>query len=105
LIDLAAGTNGVILLSGNIHVGELSQLDTDRHPLFDFTSSGLTHIEKAYGLAKNPYGVGDPVLSLNFGLVDIDWESDPHAVKLSLMDVRGNEVFTYEIQNQEQSKP
>ena len=98
LIEMARSANGVILLSGNIHVGELSRLGVDGHPLYDFTSSGLTHVEEAYGQAANPYRVGEPVMVLNFGLVEIDWESDPRIVRLSLMDVTGNRVFERDLQ-------
>jgi len=97
LIELVTSTNNVILLSGNIHVGELSKLDVGGAPLFDFTSSGLTHTEPAYGQARNPYREAGPYTKLNYGIVDIDWESTPVAVTLRLLDLMGKETFAHHI--------
>jgi alkaline phosphatase D len=79
LFDLIESTkaNGVILLSGNVHFAELSKTDEGPYPLYDFTSSGLTHVEEAYGKAANSFRVAGPYIDLNFGLVEIDWEAKP----------------------------
>lgn len=73
LIALAERAGNAILLSGNVHFAEISRLGGEGG-LVDFTSSGMTHINAIYGAAPNRYRVGDPLVDLNFGLVEIDWE-------------------------------
>ena len=73
LLDLAGETNGVVLLSGNVHFAEISRLAGGvAYPL---TSSGMTHINEAYGKAPNRHRIGEPLLDLNFGMVEIDWKT------------------------------
>lgn len=86
--------NGVILLSGDRHVGELS-LDTTAisYPLYDLTASGLNQANDAWRapevnrrrVACLPYGQ-------HFGEVDFAWGADP-AVTLSLRDIAGELVL------------
>lgn len=72
LIDLAEKSGNVVLLTGNVHFAEISQLESG---LTEITSSGMTHINESYGAAPNRYRVGEPLVDLNFGLVEIDWET------------------------------
>jgi alkaline phosphatase D len=61
------------------------------YPLYDFTSSGLTHIRS--GLTEtNHLRVGDMILKKNFGMLKIRWEGERPVVT---MQVRGhaNELF------------
>ena len=74
LID-ETGANGVLLLSGNVHFSELSRTDEGPYPLYDFTSSGLTHVNDDYPQAANDYRIEEPVVEQSFGLVDIDWNA------------------------------
>ena len=80
LFDLIADTQtpGVVLLSGDRHIGEISRYDVPGvpYPLYDLTSSGLTHV---YEEADEPnrYRVSDLITELNFGLITIDWNSNP----------------------------
>lgn len=55
LFDLIArtGAAGVVLLSGNVHILELSQTGEGPYPLYEFTSSGLTHVNEKYSRHKN----------------------------------------------------
>jgi alkaline phosphatase D len=71
------GANGVVFLSGNVHFAEVSMFDEGPYPLYDFTSSGLTHVDPKYGEAPNPYRIAGPLVALNFGLVEIDWSAEP----------------------------
>lgn len=79
LFDLIAetGATGVVLLSGNVHFAELSKTDEGPYPLYDFTSSGLTHVNEEYPKAPNRHRVAEPFVALNFGLVEIAWEATP----------------------------
>lgn len=74
LIDLLGETNGVIILSGNVHFAEISQRKGASYPLTELTSSGMTHINEAYGKAPNRFRIGEPLIALNFGWVEVDWE-------------------------------
>ena len=69
--------NGVIFLSGNVHFVEISRTDYGSYPLYDFTSSGLTHINENYAKAINSYRVNNPFVDINFGLIEIDWDAQP----------------------------
>lgn len=80
--------NGAIMLSGDRHIAEISKTDIPgiSHPVYDVTSSGLTHTWKAYRFEPNSYRVGDLIAKLNFGLIHIDWQKDE--IKLDL-EIRG----------------
>ena len=82
LFDLIDKTKagGVVLLSGNVHYTEISKTDGGAYPLYDFTSSGMTHNSEFYAAVKNPYRVSGPYTKNNFGLVDIDWSKKPSPV-------------------------
>lgn len=69
--------SGVILLSGNVHFAELSKTDEGPYPLYDFTSSGMTHFSTVYPRVQNRYRVAGPFIEHNFGLIEIDWTSGP----------------------------
>lgn len=78
----------LLILSGDRHQAEVSkmQLDGLPYPLYDFTSSGLTHLRS--GTEEiNHYRVGDLILKKNFGMLKITWNGDKPIVA---MQVRGN---------------
>jgi alkaline phosphatase D len=79
LFDLIAETraNGVILLSGNVHFLEVSRSKETVYPLVEFSSSGMTHVNRAYAQAANDYRLAGPYVDVNAGLVDIDWSAKP----------------------------
>ncbi|MGI9519006.1 MAG: DUF3302 domain-containing protein [Pirellulaceae bacterium] len=55
---------GVVLLSGNAHFAEISAIELETCSLFEFTSSGLTHINESYAEAANKYRVAGPLARL-----------------------------------------
>ena len=79
MLDLIARTKapGVIFLSGDRHIAELSLLRESPagYPLYDVTSSGLTHTS-AWREEKNRHRVGPLIADLNYGLVVIDWDAN-----------------------------
>jgi hypothetical protein len=96
LFDLVEKTKaaGVVFLSGNVHFAELSKTDEGPYPLYDFTSSGLTHVNEEYPKAPNRHRVAGPFVEVNFGVVEIDWEARPSAsISLSALDVEGRPAF------------
>jgi alkaline phosphatase D len=81
LLDLlqSAKPKGVLLLSGDRHLAEVSsiQLPNYPYPIYEVTSSGLTHSYSAGGGETNRYRVGEVVTQLNFGFMEIDWNAKP----------------------------
>ena len=95
LLSLIASTKpkNLLILSGDRHMAEISKMELQGlpYPLYDFTSSGLTHIRS--GLTEtNHLRVGDMILKKNFGMLKIRWEGERPVVT---MQVRGhaNELF------------
>lgn len=71
------GVKGVVFLSGDVHFTETSKRKYDQisYPIYDFTSSGLTHGNNVMGLNQNPYRLGKSRYGRhNFGFVEFDWE-------------------------------
>lgn len=75
MLDLIkeTGVKGVIFLSGDRHFAELSKLISDSldYPIYDFTSSGLTHANFVM-FEKNSNRVAR-CLKRNFGTIEFNW--------------------------------
>lgn len=82
-----SGAKGVLLITGDRHWAELSKIDIAGKPLYDFTSSGMTHT-RSLGNEPNKYRVGKPTANLNFGVIKLDWSKNPVEARLQ---VRGND--------------
>jgi alkaline phosphatase D len=83
--------NGVIVLSGDRHLAEIS-VDPKAidYPLYDVTSSGLNQGSKVWRLPEpNRYRVGTMTHGDNFGVVAIDWSAPDPTVALQIRDVEG----------------
>lgn len=92
------GVKGVVFISGDVHFAETSKRKFDQvsYPIYDLTSSGLTHGNNVQGVNKNPYRIpGSRYGRHNFGFVELDWEGQ----KLIFMecDQRGRSKFKQEI--------
>lgn len=83
--------NGVIILSGDRHLAEIScQTDAIDYPLFDVTSSGLNQADKKWRPAeKNKHRVGIMTHGDNFGIIQIDWSTPSPKVSMQIRDVEG----------------
>lgn len=80
---------GVIFLSGDRHIAELSKLDSSAvsYPLYDLTSSGLTHTWSGRQREeKNRHRVDKMVVALNYGTVDVDWQEKDPVITLRVRD-------------------
>jgi alkaline phosphatase D len=73
------GVPGVILLSGDRHLAEISRIEEPGvgYPLYEITSSGLTHSTCNVRPESNRYRIGEQWRGLNFGLVVIEWSASP----------------------------
>ena len=83
----------LIILSGDRHMAEISKMDLQGlpYPLYDFTSSGLTHIRSGL-VESNKLRVGDMIVKKNFGLLKIRWEGEHPIVTMQVKGLQ-NELF------------
>ncbi|MBA4068149.1 MAG: phosphodiesterase [Isosphaera sp.] len=93
------GASGVIVLSGDRHLAEVS-LDTKAlgYPLYDVTSSGLNQGSKNW---RAPEANGKRVAAMpygdNFGLVAIDWSGDDPRVHVTVRDEDGDTTCGFKV--------
>ena len=91
------GIEGVFLLSGDTHFGEINCIPRSEqggYDLYDFVSSPLAQ------LTGNSFLTQEPEIrirsaffrSVNFGLLDFEWEPEPK-VTFTLRDARGDLAF------------
>lgn len=96
MLTLIAKTKpkNLLILSGDRHMAEISKMDLQGlpYPLYDFTSSGLTHIRSGL-VESNKLRVGDMIVKRNFGILKIRWEGEHPIVS---MQVRGQQNEMYE---------
>lgn len=84
----------VILLSGDRHIAEISRLVLPgmQQPIYEVTSSGLTHTWKEIREEPNSLRVGALIAKLNFGIINISWASRKPTITL---EVRGENDALY----------
>lgn len=91
-----AKAEGVFFLSGDVHYADINvRTPENLYPMYDFTSSGLTHLEGTAYLSK--YRDIEPFLDLNFGMVRINWDATPVTIKVEICNKPGEVVRTKEI--------
>jgi alkaline phosphatase D len=84
--------NGVVILSGDRHLAELSLMDAGiGYPLYDLTSSGLTEGDKHWRkLETNRHRVATMNCGNNFGAIAVDWGQADPLVRLQIRDEAGD---------------
>ncbi|MFC2126143.1 alkaline phosphatase D family protein [Bacteroidota bacterium] len=85
-----------LFLSGDRHIAEISRIEIPGYPypLYDFTSSGLTHTWDNASIEPNKHRVSDFIIAKNFGLINIDWKPEGPEVLLQIKG--GNNVLLEE---------
>lgn len=111
--------DGVLFISGDVHFAEIARYEcATGYPLYDITSSGLTQsiegvvppslqflvrlmawllpttvrvIEQNCRYKSCIYG------QLNFGVIEIDWKSNPVILKIEVRDINGLPVISKKI--------
>jgi len=76
-----------VFLSGDRHIAEISQISLENldYPLYDITSSGLTHTWARKEPEANRYRISDFIVALNYGVIIIEWDDNgKHKVKVQL---------------------
>lgn len=92
LFDLIKKTeaSGVIFISGDRHFAEVSVMDGGvGYPMYDITSSGLTHTAQDGHKAPNNKRVGPAFNGFNFGALTIDLDRDDPAVFVEIRGLKG----------------
>jgi len=81
---VSSKANGVLLLSGDRHLSEISAIELDglNYPLYDFTSSGLTHSYESYTHEPNAYRKSKVISIKNFGLLKFNLASNTVTMEL-----------------------
>ncbi|HEX6845579.1 MAG TPA: alkaline phosphatase D family protein [Chitinophagaceae bacterium] len=87
--------NGVIFLTGDVHYAEISKLEEQGlYPIYDVTASGITSTWDFATLNKNR--IEGPVMDNHFGLLTIEWQSDP-LIRMEIIDKYRNSRIEYTI--------
>jgi alkaline phosphatase D len=97
MIDLInkVKANGVLFLSGDVHYAEISKLKNEKgYDLLDVTSSGITSTWDFP--TQNSNRIEGPVMENNFGLITINWNSNPD-IKIEIIDRNKNQRIEYSI--------
>ncbi|MGL4552681.1 MAG: alkaline phosphatase D family protein [Gemmataceae bacterium] len=96
-LDLVRETeaNGVVVLSGDRHLSELSVLDgVVGYPIYDVTSSGMNQGNKVFRKVEaNRHRLAIQDVGDNFGLVRIDWTKPDPLISLEVHDADGDVVI------------
>ncbi|MFT3878904.1 MAG: alkaline phosphatase D family protein [Gemmatales bacterium] len=87
----ATQAKGVIVLSGDRHLAELSMMpNAVGYPLYDLTSSGLTEADKKWRpYEPNRHRVATMNFGNNFGFITIDWYRSDPLIRLQIRDEDG----------------
>ena len=90
-------TARTILLSGDRHIAEVSKIKLDKldDPIYEITSSGLTHSYEAAGDEVNKHRVGSLTGKKNFGLLLFDWSKQELQINAEVRGVE-NEIIIQE---------
>ena len=84
-------TEGVLFLSGDRHLAELSMMDAGLgYPLYDITASGFNQAFRAWRAQEvNQHRVATMNWGDNFGVLLIDWNRPDPLLRLQIRDVDG----------------
>lgn len=100
MFDLLTKTQpaAAIFVSGDRHIAEFSKKIVNGlpYPLYDFTSSGLTHTWDKPWEEKNKLRVGELIIKKNYGVILIEWKNTKPVVTMQVLG-QNNVVFAQEI--------
>ncbi len=87
--------DGVIFLTGDVHYSEISKLDTNFYPIYDFTSSGLS--STWHFATPNKNRIEGPIMDNHFGLLTIDWHKEDPKIIMETWDIQDNQRFEFTV--------
>lgn len=84
----SAKAEGLFFISGDVHYAEINKREVEGlYPIYDATSSGLTHREE--GPKPSKYRVTEPFDNLNFGMIRIHWDEKPVKISQEIYNQKG----------------
>jgi alkaline phosphatase D len=83
-----------LFVSGDRHIAEFSKISLPglNYPLYDFTSSGLTHTWEEPWEEKNELRVGEIIIQKNYGLITVEWKKNKPLVTMQVLG-KNNQLF------------
>ena len=96
LFELIESTraSGVLFISGDRHLCELSVYKAGPYPLYDLTSSGMNNQARWSLYTTNPYRTGKGSRENSFGLIDIIWHKHDTVIRLSAINKQGRPIIS-----------
>ena len=87
-----SGAEGLIILSGDRHLAELSMMDAGvGYPIYDLTASGLNQAARAWRpLEANRHRVATMNWDDHFGVIAIEWDRPDPRISLQIRDADGD---------------
>jgi alkaline phosphatase D len=87
-----SGAEGVIILSGDRHLAELSMMDAKvGYPIYDITASAFNQSSRSWRpFETNRHRVATMNWGDNFGVITIDWDQLDPRISLQIRDVDGD---------------
>ena len=94
-----SGANGVVILSGDRHLGEISSMDAGLgYPLVDITASGINQASPTYRNAEvNKHRLAAMPWGNHFGVVRVDWSRADPLIRLELRDEDNDVAVSHRI--------
>jgi alkaline phosphatase D len=91
--------SGVIVLSGDRHLAELSVMDAEiGYPLHDLTSSGMNMGNKRFrALEVNRHRLATMDRGNNFGIIRIDWDREDPLLSMEIHDEDGDVTIRHKV--------
>lgn len=115
LYGLIEGIPNVMLLTGDVHMSEIMLNPCLHYPVYEVTSSGLTHtVYTTFGFfhliithmfMPYTYNIGHRVTVKNFALITIDWGLESSNVTLEILDSQGTVQLFHSFDLSSLSKP
>lgn len=92
--------NFTFFISGDRHIAEVSRMNLPglSYPLYDITSSGLTHTWSVIGTEENKARVSPLIVERNFGVIDIRWKGKLPKTHLRIIGPKGKVLHAQVIQ-------
>jgi alkaline phosphatase D len=94
-----AGARGVVILSGDRHYAEISQLPANvvGYPLYELTASSLNAPGGPAGEPNRHRVTREGIPEANFGVVRIDWSQQDPVISLEVRGVDGQVVLSRDV--------
>lgn len=97
LLDLIARfpEKKIVILSGDRHMAEISELEVKERLIVEITSSGLTHSWRRTEPELNRHRVGEQIFVLNYGLLKITKEGETPVFEFQIKSETGAALLKY----------